>query len=84
MRKSKETGNYSFEGELMALGLIKIWRKNKEFQITLTELGKKFAILENPVIHNQISSLQPLSDSEKKTIAHCTLQVPGPVERARR
>ena len=69
MRKSKETGNYSFEGELMALGLIKIWRKNKEFQITLTELGKKFAILENPVIHNQISSLQPLSDSEKEFIA---------------
>jgi hypothetical protein len=69
MRKSKETGNYSFEGELMALGLIKIWRKNKEFQITLTELGKKFVILENPVIHNQISSLQPLSDSEKEFIA---------------
>ena len=29
MRKSKETGKYSFEGEIMALGLIKVWRKNK-------------------------------------------------------
>ena len=69
MRKSKETGNYSYEGELMALGLIKIWRKNKEFQITLTELGKKFVILENPIIGHQISSLQSLSDSEKEFIA---------------
>ena len=53
MRKSKETGKYSFEGEIMALGLIKVWRKNKEFQITLTELGKEFALSNNLVVSGE-------------------------------
>ena len=53
MRKSKETGKYSFEGEIMALGLIKVWRKNKEFQITLTELGKEFALSDNLVVSGE-------------------------------
>jgi len=69
MRKSKETGNLSFEGELMALGLIKIWRKNKEFQVTFSELGKAFLTLENPVIDNKISNLQAFYEPEKEFIA---------------
>ncbi|MBL77269.1 MAG: hypothetical protein CL763_10170 [Chloroflexi bacterium] len=69
MRKSKETGNLSFEGELMALGLIKIWRKNKEFQVTLSELGKAFVTLENPVIDNKISNLRAFYEPEKEFIA---------------
>jgi Arc/MetJ-type ribon-helix-helix transcriptional regulator len=50
LKKSQDSGETTFEGALMALGVIKIFVKKKEVLITLTDLGKKFYLLDNPII----------------------------------
>ena len=51
LKRSQDTGETTFEGALMALGIIKIFAKKKEVLITLTDLGKKFYLLDNPIIN---------------------------------
>ena len=50
LKKNQDAGNITFEGALMALGVIKIFAKKKDVLITLTDLGKKFYLLDNPII----------------------------------
>ena len=51
LKRSQDTGETTFEGALMALGIIKIFAKKKDVLITLTDLGKKFYLLDNPIIN---------------------------------
>ncbi len=51
LKKSQDAGEPTFEGALMALGVIKIFAKKKDVLITLTDLGKKFHLLDNPIIN---------------------------------
>ena len=51
LKRRHDTGETTFEGALMALGIIKIFAKKKEVLITLTDLGKKFYLLDNPIIN---------------------------------
>jgi len=51
LKKSQDTGETTFEGALMALGVIKIFARKKDVLITLTDLGKKFYLLDNPIIN---------------------------------
>ena len=51
LKRSQDTWETTFEGALMALGIIKIFAKKKEVLITLTDLGKKFYLLDNPIIN---------------------------------
>ena len=51
LKRGQDTGETTFEGALMALGIIKIFSKKKDVLITLTDLGKKFYLLDNPIIN---------------------------------
>ena len=51
LKRSHETGETTFEGALMALGIIKIFAKKKDVLITLTDSGKKLYLLDNPIIN---------------------------------
>ena len=51
LKRSQDTGETTFEGALMALGIIKIFAKKKDALITLTDLGKKLYLLDNPIIN---------------------------------
>ena len=51
LKRRHDTGETTFEGALMALGIIKIFAKKKDVLITLTDLGKKFYLLDNPIIN---------------------------------
>jgi len=62
LRKDKETGRYLFEGLLSALGLVKVFVKGKEAMVTLTDAGKKFYMLDNPIFGGAMSPA--LSDEE--------------------
>ncbi len=67
LRKNKETGGYLFEGLLSALGLIKIFVKKKEVMVTLTDAGKKFYMLDNPIFGGAMSPA--LSDEEREFLS---------------
>jgi len=62
LRKNRETGEYLFEGLLSALGLVKVFVKGKEVMVTLTDAGKKFYMLDNPIFSGAMSPA--LSDEE--------------------
>ena len=59
-RKNRKNGNVSFDGMLSALGLIRTFtmdeNKKTKTYITLTENGKKFCLLENPVLNQDYKS----------------------------
>ena len=52
-RKDRNFGDVSFDGMLSALGLIRTFTDNedKKIHVTLTDEGKKFCMLENPVLN---------------------------------
>ena len=62
--KSKELGSIHLDGLLSALGLIKVFSKNKDVKITLTEMGKKFCLFENPVFKGKIDESLSKDESE--------------------
>ena len=55
-RKSKNSGDISFDGLLGALGLVRTFIHKKEIYVTLTENGKKFYLLENSVFADDYST----------------------------
>ena len=65
VRKSRKTGEH-IEGALAALGLITVKEYEKEYYVTMTELGKEFYKLPNPVLSGDYS--QAFSDDEVKFI----------------
>jgi hypothetical protein len=73
--KSKESNEVNLDGLLSALGLVKVFSKNKDTTITLTENGKKFCLFENPVFGGKID--ESLSKDESEFITtNCIPQRP--------
>ena len=64
LKRSQDTGETTFEGALMALGVIKIFAKKKDVLITLTDIGKKFYLLDNPIIKG--TNFPAFSNEERK------------------
>ncbi len=64
LKRSHETGETTFEGALMALGVIKIFAKKKDVLITLTDSGKKLYLLDNPIIDG--TSFSSFSNEERE------------------
>ncbi len=62
--KSKESSEINLDGLLSALGLVKVFLKNKDTTITLTEKGKKFCLFENPVFKGKIDESLSKDESE--------------------
>lgn len=62
--KNKETGEIHFECLLMALGMIRVFEREKKIKITLTEMGKKFCLLENPVFKGKMDVSLSKDESE--------------------
>jgi len=62
--KSKELETIHLDGLLSALGLVKVFSKNKDTKITLTEMGKKFCLFENPVFKGKIDESLSKDESE--------------------
>ena len=54
--RNRITGDVSFEGLLMALGLIRVFARNKKAKITLSEIGKKFCLFENPMFNDSLTT----------------------------
>ena len=65
-RKSKDSGDTSFDGLLGALGLVRTFIHKKEIYVTLTENGKKFYLLENSVFADDYSTA--FSPEERKLL----------------
>ncbi len=51
LRKNRETGEESIEGAPGALGLIYVFEENGEVFVTMTEKGKRFYLIYNPIIN---------------------------------
>ena len=66
IRKTRETKKYNFEGALIALDLIYVTQEGENMYVSLTEKGKEFCLLDNPVINGDYS--KPFSDEEKNFI----------------
>ena len=64
LKRSHETGETTFEGALMALGIIKIFAKKKDVLITLTDSGKKLYLLDNPIING--TNFSAFSNEERE------------------
>jgi hypothetical protein len=64
-RKNRSTGKISFDGMLSALGLVRTFiDENNNVYITLSENGKEFCLLENPIFNGEHTSA--LSPKESK------------------
>jgi hypothetical protein len=73
--KSKESNEINLDGLLSTLGLVKVFSKNKDTTITLTEKGKKFCLFENPVFGGKVD--ESLSKDESEFITtNCIPQRP--------
>ena len=61
--RKKHGGAYHLEGVLAALGLITVMRSNdKKHYVSMTDAGKKFYLLDNPILKDDYSSV--FSDDE--------------------
>jgi hypothetical protein len=68
IRVSRKLGRKHFEGALSALGLVYVFEENNEVYLSLSELGKKFVLLENSIFPNNDYSMGALSDEESEFI----------------
>ncbi len=50
VRKSRSTKANHFEGALSALGLVYAFKEEGKVYVSLTELGKKFFLIDNPIV----------------------------------
>ncbi len=64
IKKSRSFGGKHFEGALSALGLVYAFEENDKEFISLSELGKKFILIENPVFPKNDFSSGALSTLE--------------------
>jgi hypothetical protein len=73
--KNKESNEINLDGLLSALGLVKVFSKNKDTTITLTKKGKDFCLYENPVFKGKVD--ESLSEDESDFIKNnCIPQRP--------
>ncbi|MBT4326620.1 MAG: hypothetical protein HOD60_06895 [Candidatus Nitrosopelagicus sp.] len=64
IRNSRTLKKRHFEGALSALGLAYAFEEEGEIFVSLTELGKEFFLIENPIIQKADYSQPALSDKE--------------------
>ena len=64
IRSSRKLGGKFLEGALSATGLVYAFEENEKLYVSLSELGKKFVLLENPIFPTNDFSKGPLSDEE--------------------
>lgn len=50
VRRDRKEKNLYFEGILSALGLVTLTKEEKEEYVSLTEIGREFYLLENPIL----------------------------------
>lgn len=67
VRKSRITKIDHFEGALSALGLVYVTQEDDKVFVSLTELGKKFFLIENPVVQGEYEK-GPLTKQESDFI----------------
>lgn len=68
IRQSRKLGGRHFEGALSALGLVYAFEENNEVFLSLSELGKKFVLLENTIFPDNDYSMGALSKKESEFI----------------
>ena len=67
-RITRKLGRIHFEGALSASGLVYAFEENDKTYLSLSELGKKFILLENPIFPGNDYSMGALSDEESEFI----------------
>ena len=67
VKRNKKDGKLYFEGLLSALGLIRIFKIDGEYNVTFSEKGKEFYMLQNPIFDREFIS-EAFSDEEKQYI----------------
>jgi len=67
-RIRRKLGRKHFEGALSASGLVYAFEENDKTYLSLSELGKKFILLENPIFPGNDYSMGALSDEESEFI----------------
>ena len=67
VRKSRITKKDHFEGALSALGLVYAFEEDEKIFVSLTELGKEFFLMDNPVIEGEYKK-GPLTKLESNFI----------------
>ena len=67
LKRNRKDGKQYFEGLMSSLGLIKFFKIDGENFVTLTEKGKDFFLLENPILDGDFE-IKPFSDDEVKYI----------------
>ena len=67
VRKSRITKIDHFEGALSALGLVYASEENNKVYISLTELGKKFFLMDNPIVEGDYNK-GPFTEPEANFI----------------
>ena len=67
LKRNRQDGKQYFEGLMSSLGLIRFFKIDKESFITLTENGKDFFKLENPIFDGEFE-LKSFSDDEVEFI----------------
>ena len=71
IRNSRKLGRKHFEGALSALGLVYAFEENNRTYLSLSELGKKFILIENPIFpvpDNNDFAMGALSEKESEFI----------------
>ena len=68
IRVSRKLGRKHFEGALSALGLVYVFEENNKNYLSLSELGKKFILKENPIFPEDNYSNGALSQEESEFI----------------
>jgi len=63
IRKSRTTKTNHFEGALSALGLVYAFEEEGKVYVSLTELGKKFFLIDNPIVEGDYGK-GPLTKQE--------------------
>ena len=67
VRKSRITKKDHFEGALSSLGLVNAFEEDGKVFVSLTELGKKFFLIDNPVVEGDYEK-GPLTEQESDFI----------------
>lgn len=67
IKRNKKDGRLYFEGLLSALGLVRIFKIDGEYNVTLSQKGKEFYMLQNPIFERESIS-DAFSDEEKQYI----------------
>ena len=66
IRKNTKTRKQHLEGILAAMGLVTVIKIGKEYRISMTDLGKEFYLLDNPILNGDYT--HAFSDDEVECI----------------